>query len=349
MKFFLSLVLYAVCAIAAMVGIPYILPLAGPFLIAFAAAAAMEPAVSALHRRGVSRALAAGVITVLLLIVLGLILSLTASKVFSTMTAFAGKTPELLEMLSASLNALQEKALLLIRSAPEGLIEELSIAMEALTNELYAVPAWLSEKLLAFLAGLARRSPDLLLFTATSAIGIYFFSASYRDIMDFIQRQLPHRVLHKARRAWASLRSACAGYLRVQAILLGITFAELWLLFLILKLKNTLLLAGIIALVDALPVLGAGTVLLPWALYCLIMGNSAQAIGLLTGYAIITAVRNLIQAKLVGDQLGLHPVVSLICIYVGWKLAGFAGMIILPIAAVVLQQLNDIGVVRLWK
>lgn len=349
MKTFLTFVLYAACAIAAMVSIPYILPLIGPFLIAFAVAAAMEPVVSALHQRGVSRGLAAGVVTVLLLTVLGLILSLTASNVFAAMAAFAGRTPELLEMLSSSLSSLQEKSLLLIRSAPDGLVEELTIAMEAVTNELYAIPAWLSEKLLGFLAGLARRSPDLLLFTATSAIGIYFFSAAYRDIMDFVQRQLPHRVLHKARHAWASLRGACAGYLRVQIILLVITLVELWLLFLVLKLKNALLLSVVIALVDALPVLGAGTVLLPWALYCLIMGNTAQAIGLLTGYAIITAVRNIIQAKLVGDQLGLHPVVSLICIYVGWKLAGLPGMIILPIAAVVLQQLNDIGVIRLWK
>ena len=132
-------------------------------------------------------------------------------------------------------------------------------------------------------------------------------------------------------------------------MLVGITFVELWVLFLLMGLNRPFLLAVVVALVDALPVLGAGTVLLPWAVYSLIIGSTVQGMELLIGYAAISAVRNAIQAKLMDDQLGLHPVVSLICIYVGWKLAGFAGMLILPIAAVVLHRLTDTGVVHLWK
>lgn len=349
MKSIVTLALSAACVAAGLIALPYVLPPAGPFLIAFAAAAALEPVVSTLQKRGVSRHLAAGILTVLLLSVLGILLSLAASNLFSALGAFAGKTPELLEHLSAALSGLQDRAMGLIHKAPDGLAEELTIALDAVAKELYAVPVLLSETLLSWAAGLAKRSPDLLLFTATAAIGVYFFSASYRDIMDFIRRQLPPKTQTKARRAWAGLRGACGGYLKVQCMLLGITFLELWVLFLVMRLPRSLLLAGVVALVDALPVLGAGTVLLPWAVYCLIMGSTSQALELLVGYGIISAIRNAVQAKLMGDQLGLHPVVSLVCIYVGWKLAGLTGMIVLPIAAVVLKQLNDLGVVRLWQ
>lgn len=349
MKAVVTLALGAACTVAGLAALPYILPPIGPFLIAFAVAALLEPLVIALSKQGVSRSLAAGVITFLLLILLGIALSLTTSHLFSALAGFAGKTPELLETLSAALADLQTRALGLIHSAPPGLVEALTIALDAVAKELYAIPALLSETLLGFLAEIAKRSPDLLLFTATTAIGIYFFSASYREIMDFIQRQLPAKTRHKARQAWAGLRTACGGYLKVQLMLLGITFGELFVLFLVMRLPRALLLAGVVALVDALPVLGVGTVLLPWAVYCLLVGSTSTAIELLVGYGIISAIRNAIQAKLMGDQLGLHPVVSLVCIYVGWKLAGLTGMIILPIAAVVLQYLNALGVVRLWK
>lgn len=338
----------AACA-GILFALPFLLPLIGPFLIAFAAAAAMEPAVGGLARRGVPRGLAAGVVTVLLLTVLGIFLSLTVSGGISALANFAKRTPELLAALSDGLESLQSRLIGLIRKAPENVVEQLTAALEAVAGELYAIPAYLSETLLGLLAGAAKRSPDLLLFTATAAIGVYFFSAYYRDLMDFIARQLPGAARKKARRAWAGLRSACKGYLKVQCMLVGITFLELLALFFIMGMKHPLILAVAVALVDALPVLGAGTVLLPWAVYGLIVGSTTQAMELLIGYAAISAVRNMIQAKLMDDQLGLHPVVSLICIYVGWKLAGFAGMLLLPIAAVVLKELNDIGVVRLWK
>lgn len=349
MKAVATLAFYAACAAAGVISLPWVLPLAGPFLIAFAAAAVMEPVVSALHKRGVSRSVAAGVLTVLLLVLLGVVVSLTVSNTFSALAAFAGKTPELLEALSSGLDGLQNRVLGLIRKAPPGLVEELTIAMDAVAQELYTIPKVLSETLLGFLANAAKRSPDLLLFTATTAIGVYFFSSSYRDIMDFIQRQLPSGTLHKVKRAWTGIRGACAGYLKVQVMLLGITFGELCLLFLVMRLGRPLLSAGVVALVDALPVLGSGTVLLPWSAYCLITGSTARGMELLIGYAAISAIRNAIQAKLMDDQLGLHPVVSLVCIYVGWKLAGLAGMIVLPIIAVVLQQLNALGVIRVWK
>ena len=221
MKAVITLISAVLAGAALLIGLPYLLPLAGPFLIAFTAAAVMEPVVCALHRRGVPRSLAAGIVTILVLLVLGILLTLTVTNSVNALMTFAKRTPDLLETLSAALTDLQQRVLGLIRKAPEGVVEQLTIALEAVAGELYAVPAWLSEKLLGLVAGIAKRSPDLLLFTATTAIGVYFFSASYRDIMDFLQRQLPPKTRKKARHAWAGLRGAASIVFAIMVVAMG--------------------------------------------------------------------------------------------------------------------------------
>lgn len=349
MKSFLNFVAWAIGAALIILGLTYILPLAAPFLIAFIAAAAMEPVVAKLNSKGVSRNCAAGILTVIVMIVLGILVTLLFSKGFSALSSFAQQTPALLEDISHSLGALKERLVSFIQSASPDMAGELTAALGTVTEEIYAIPVWLSEKLLSMVTQMARRSPDMLLSTATTAVGVYFFSSSYREITAFIKRQLPQKVTGKFQHAWSGIKSASMGYLRVQLILMAVTFVELSIAFFLLGVSRPIFIAALTAVIDALPVLGAGIVLLPWMVYSFIVGNMTRAIGLLATYLVITGVRNTIQAKLLGDQLGLHPVVSLITIYIGWKLCGITGMILFPIAAVVIQQLNEMGTIHLYK
>ena len=101
------------------------------------------------------------------------------------------------------------------------------------------------------------------------------------------------------------------------------------------------------AVIDALPVLGAGTVLLPWAVYDLLTGNVPLALGLAITYAAVTVLRSAIQAKLLGDQLGLHPLASLAAIYAGWTLWGVMGMLLFPILAICVKQ--ALPGLELWR
>ena len=94
---------------------------------------------------------------------------------------------------------------------------------------------------------------------------------------------------------------------------------------------------------------GAGVVLVPWAVFCLLLGSTGRAIGLIVCWALVNLVRSCTQAKLLGDQIGLDPIASLAAIYVGWRVCGVWGMLLFPILLVTVQQLNDRGVIRLWK
>lgn len=107
--------------------------------------------------------------------------------------------------------------------------------------------------------------------------------------------------------------------------------------------ENALLIALIIALFDILPVLGTGGVMIPWMVIAFIQGNLQLGFGLLAVYGVVTVVRNIVEPKIVGGQLGLHPVVTLASMFVGASLLGAVGLFGFPIALSLLNYLNEEG------
>jgi sporulation integral membrane protein YtvI len=225
----------------------------------------------------------------------------------------------------------------------------LRTALDALAEALYTLPTLLSQSVFDAASRLAQYSPDMLLFAVTFGIGTYFFSASFPRVLAFLQNQLPEETQRRLEGLGRDLKGSFSGLLRSQLWLMGLTFLELLLAFLLLRVQNPAALAVVTALVDALPVFGTGTVLLPWALYCLLLGESGRAMGLALTWIAVNLVRSAAQAKLLGDQIGLDPLASLIAVYVGWKLGHVWGMLLCPLALVTLQQLNDKGVLHLWR
>ena len=129
------------------------------------------------------------------------------------------------------------------------------------------------------------------------------------------------------------------GYL----ILMVINFAEISLGLLLFGVKNAVVIAIGIAMLDVLPILGTGTVLIPWSLISLINGNYGLALGLIVLYIITVIVRNLIEPKIIGGQVGLHPLITLVSIFIGLRLFGFFGMICLPLAIIIIFSLYKGG------
>jgi predicted PurR-regulated permease PerM len=137
----------------------------------------------------------------------------------------------------------------------------------------------------------------------------------------------------------ARLRRGIGGWVGAQFRLAGVTLGILMAGLLFLRVPHGILLAFAISLVDAFPVLGTGTVLLPWALILWLQGDSARAVGVLGIYAIISVTRSVLEPKLVGRQLGLDPLITLFALYAGFKLWGLVGMILSPMLAVTVMQL----------
>ena len=176
------------------------------------------------------------------------------------------------------------------------------------------------------------------MFAVTALIGAYFISAAYPDLLHLAARWLPERLLCRARLMRRELRRTLGRWLRAQGILLAITFAFLAAAFALLRVDYAMLLALLTALVDALPVLGTGTVLLPWAGWLLLRGDVPLGVGLALTWAAVTVMHESIQAKLLGDQLGLHPLLMLAAIWLGFRVWGVGGMLLFPLAAVCVKQ-----------
>ena len=137
-----------------------------------------------------------------------------------------------------------------------------------------------------------------------------------------------------------SLKSVLLGWLKAQLKLSGVTFGILCVSFLLMRIPYGLLWAFLIALVDAFPILGTGAALVPWSLLAFAQGNTLRAFGLLGAYGTVTVTRTVLEPRLVGRQLGLDPLVTLVCLYAGFRLWGILGMVLAPMLAVTLVQLT---------
>lgn len=199
------------------------------------------------------------------------------------------------------------------------------------------------------LGKLAASLPDLLLTAVFFLAATVLFTGYRQEVLCFLRRQFPPRLLQAVRRLRAYLREALWGWCKAQGMLATVTFGLLLAGFFFLRIEGAVLLAAVIALLDALPLFGAGVALVPWALAELLLSNPSRAAGLALLFAVILAVRNGLEPHVVGRQIGLHPLVSLISFYLGWRLAGLAGMLLAPILVLILVKLQEWGYSKLWR
>lgn len=200
--------------------------------------------------------------------------------------------------------------------------------------------------LLRFAAG---RLPGILFGFFIWAVASVLLTVDYRRVTAFLWRQLPAHRRAMAADARAMLSGAFGQMTRAYLLLMLLTFGELTAGLWLLRVPAAPLAAAVIAVVDILPVLGVGTVLIPWAAIALLNGAPRMALGLTVLYLIITLIRNVVEPRLVSEKVGLPPAVGLLCLYLGWRVAGIAGILLLPPAVTVLVQLQKRGHLPLWK
>jgi len=178
--------------------------------------------------------------------------------------------------------------------------------------------------------------PDSLLLLIISIVACFYFAIDINVVNAKIKEILPRGVVTFLCKMKSQVGRGIKKYLKAYLIIFAITFAELLLGFWILGIDYSSIIAFIVALVDFLPLLGTAAVLVPWGIVLLLMKNTFVGVGMLVLAAVTTVVRQVIEPKILGDSLGVHPLVSLLSVYAGYKFFGFWGMILFPIGAVML-------------
>ena len=226
-------------------------------------------------------------------------------------------------------------------------LSELGIDMKAVTSGLTTG--------VTGVYSVVKNIPSALIGIVIGIVAWIFFTKDYDRIVAFIRLQLPSGKKNMLGEIKQIFSKTVLKMFRAYGLIMLITFLELFLGFSILRLLGIMennyavLIAAAIAIFDILPVAGSGGILIPWALVSLISGNIPQAIGLVVIYVIISIIRQYIEPKIVGDSLGVHPLVTLAGLYFGLKLCGFLGMFIVPITVMTIKAFNDAGRIHLYN
>lgn len=321
-----------------------------PFLLGWALAGLLEPAVRVLYEKlRLRRGLAAAVILLIFTALLAAGGVFLLRRLWFELTALSAKLPvwmQFLQNLNQQLDTMIYRWTVAV--SPE-FRSALQTALARAAEQLTALLSTLGSTLLEWLADGLLALPRTALFLLTAFLSCYFFLSGRPALAAFLRRQFPERWLPRLDRTLEQLKRALGGWLRAQVILMAVTFLLLAVGFLLMGVDTAILLAAGIALLDALPVFGTGTVLLPWALFCMLNENLRRGVSLLALYAVLWLTRSLLEPKLVASQAGLHPLAALFSMYLGFSLFGVVGMLLAPLAAVLAAQLYADGILNFRK
>lgn len=226
---------------------------------------------------------------------------------------------------------------------------ELSNTFELIISDLSSLIAQFSAGFISAVSTRATQIPMFLITLLFTIVCSVFISLNFQNVTEFLMRQLPPKgrdIVHELRRF---LSAKVSKMLRAYLVIMCITFTELSIGLTILQVEFSLVIAGIIAIFDILPFLGSGGILLPWALIKVITGDMGMSLGLLILYVVVLIVRNIIEPKIVGQQIGLNPIVTITAMYAGLKIFGFIGFILGPITVLFLMHMNETGYIKLWR
>ena len=322
------------------ISVRYLLPFSMPFLLGTGLALAAEPLVRLLSGalrlpRGVSTGI--GVSSAFLCFT-ALLLSLVA-LLLRELRSLSGILPELVQTIRAGIILLESWLVSLSLRMPKSIQPLIQRELADFFSGSTAFLGKGAQYLLGLAGGILTHIPDRALSVGTAIISGFMISAKLPNIRCRLREWLSRKKLKPVTELLKRLRTTVGRWLAAQLKLSCVTFLILTGGCILLRVPYAPVWSFAITLLDALPILGTGTVLLPWSLICFLQGSRARAVGLLGTYIAASVTRSILEPRLVGQQLGLDPLVTLIALYGGYKLWGFGGMILSPLLAVTAIQL----------
>lgn len=188
--------------------------------------------------------------------------------------------------------------------------------------------------------------PTLAFYVVVTIMALYFISTDKIYIIDLLEHHFPESWVKKMCKHVRGIASSLGAYLKAEALLVLISFVISLIGFIIysligLNIKYPLLVALGIGFVDALPILGSGTIMVPWAIIEACKGDVKLGVAILILWLIMTIARQMVEPKLVGNQIGIHPLFTIIAMYTGVKFCGLIGLFVGPIILIILKNIFE--------
>ena len=183
--------------------------------------------------------------------------------------------------------------------------------------------------------------PQIMVTLIVMLLALFYFAKDYDKIGNKLKSLMPKEVANKMPQIKGDILLVISKYIKSYILLLIITFAQLFSGFLILGIENSFVLALIISFVDFLPILGVGTVLIPWAIIMLVSGKTGLGIGIIIIFLVVYVVRQYAEPRIISSQMEVHPLITLFAMYAGLKLAGIVGLIFAPLGAFIIKTVYE--------
>ncbi len=342
-KKWIRILFYAVTGVlVVVVGVKHLLPIALPFLLGALIAKLTDPAVRFLRKKsGMPRWLCTGVAVGVFYLLLGTGIWLLCKRVCVELTALFDQLPGMLSTLAEPMARLHTWLTDVAKRAPDGL----GTALENWVQRLFSGSSgWmntLNQKVFSYATTFLGALPNAVLFLVMTVLSSFFLSSRLPEVSRWLHLRLPAKYRDRLLPVLTRLKQALTGWCIAQLKLMGITFCIVTAGLFFLGVDYALLFGLIIALIDALPVFGSGIILIPWGLMMFLRGQIRCGIGFLILYGVTALTRTSLEPKIVGQQIGLHPLLTLPSIYAGYRLMGIVGMILFPIGTLLVRQVLE--------
>ena len=283
------------------------------------------------------------VIMIFVIVFLG---SSLVSKIINEGKAFIENSPELVSNTVATIRRLQDSMAEYINILPESMRESSDKLLDSL---IVMITGLLGNGVKAGSVEVVKFLPNTLFVTLLGLICAFFLLCDRKKVERFFVRQMPKTVRRRIGVAKKGVLNAIGGYIKAECTLMCIVAVICVIGLSILQSPYALLLGILISIVDALPVFGSGAIFWPWCVYSIIVGNYKMAIGLAVIDIIVIIVRQMLEPRILGNQIGLHPLATLMSIFIGLKIFGLFGFIIGPIILVTIKAMQDSDLLPKWK
>lgn len=306
-----------------------------PFIIAIITAIILEKIVETIVKKTkISRRIVGTIIVLLVYGILAFLIYLLVSKLLREAIDIASDLPTIFDYIKGKYNLIYDKYISAMHSIPASISDKIyDIGIEFFSN----LSKYIT-KLFSSAVSFVMFIPNIFIYAVITLLATLFLVTDRRKISMYIHDIFPKRFVRKISNIFKGIVTSLSQYLKAQLIMVCITFVELLIAFLVLKQAYPFTFALVISLIDALPIIGVGGILIPWGIYSAIVGNIYLGVGLLIAYAVIVIVRQLIEPRIVSSNLGVHPFLTLISMYIAFKIFGIVGLIIGPIIMVVFKN-----------
>ncbi len=313
-------------------GAGIVFSLFAPFLLAAALAALIEPLVNFFERRGLGRAWA---VSLAMLLGVGVGVGLLVLLVFRLVIELVSISTTLpVHATQASITLWELLLRLQDYFVTIELPREAMLDLQVLFNNLAQLATRVATSILNSLLGIVTFLPAGLLMVLVTLLATFFFSRDKKYIKEGLYRWFSHAVAAKLHYLGNELGNAIVGFVRAQLVLMLVTVFVTLVGLYYLQVSFAVTMAILVGVADLLPVIGPGSVLIPWAVWAAATGDTRFAIELVVLFVLVTVIRQVIQPKVLSDSIGVHPLEVLVVLYVGLKAFGVMGALLAPIALV---------------